>query len=84
MRGRRGCDNMVFGFTTICAVSVYHHYRCEFEPQSWHGILNRGKDYCLVLNAIVNDISAISWWSALLKEEVGVPGEKHQPAAASH
>jgi len=24
-RGRRGCDHMVVGFTTTCAISVYHH-----------------------------------------------------------
>jgi len=24
-RGRRGRDRMVVGFTTTCAVSVYHH-----------------------------------------------------------
>ena len=31
-RGRRGCDNMVVGFTTTCAISAYHHRSCEFEP----------------------------------------------------
>ena len=24
-RGRRGCDRMVVGFTTTCAISAYHH-----------------------------------------------------------
>jgi hypothetical protein len=24
-RGRRGRDRMVIGFTTICAISAYHH-----------------------------------------------------------
>jgi len=24
-RGRRGRDRMVVGFTTICAISAYHH-----------------------------------------------------------
>ena len=23
--GGRGCDRMVVGFTTICAISAYHH-----------------------------------------------------------
>ena len=31
----------------------------------------------MVLNATVNNISAISWWSALLVEETGVPKENH-------
>jgi hypothetical protein len=24
-RGRRGCDHMVVGFITTCAISAYHH-----------------------------------------------------------
>jgi hypothetical protein len=35
---RRGHDHMVDGFTTTCAISVYHH--CEFEPRSWRGVLD--------------------------------------------
>jgi len=30
-RSRRGHDRMVVRFTTICAISTYHHYSCEFE-----------------------------------------------------
>jgi hypothetical protein len=30
-----------------------------------------------VFNASFNNISAISWWSVLLEEEIGVPGENH-------
>jgi hypothetical protein len=29
----------------------------------------------------LNNISVISWWSVLLLEETGVPGENHRPAA---
>ena len=36
----------------------------------------------MVLNATFNNISAISWWSALLMAETGAPGENHQPAAS--
>ena len=36
----------------------------------------------MVFNAIFNNISAISWRSALLAEETGVPGENHRPAAS--
>ena len=25
LKGRRGCDHMLVGFTTTCAVSAYHH-----------------------------------------------------------
>ena len=31
---------MVVGFTTTCAISAYHHYKCEFEPRSWRGVLD--------------------------------------------
>jgi hypothetical protein len=30
-RLRRGRDHMVVGLTCTCAISTYHHYRCEFE-----------------------------------------------------
>ena len=37
----RGCrDRMVVGFTTTCAISVYHHLSCEFEPRSWRDVLD--------------------------------------------
>ena len=29
---RPGCDRMVFGFTTTCAISAYHH--CSWELES--------------------------------------------------
>jgi len=38
--------------------------------------------WIMVFNATFNNISAISWWSVLLVEETGVPGENHQPAAS--
>jgi hypothetical protein len=36
----------------------------------------------MVFNATFNNISAISWRSALLVDETGVPGENHQPVAS--
>jgi hypothetical protein len=36
----------------------------------------------MVLNAIFNNISAISWLSVLLMEETRVPRENHQPVAS--
>ena len=27
------------GLTTICAISVYHHFSCAFEPRSWRDAL---------------------------------------------
>jgi hypothetical protein len=34
-----------------------------------------------VLNVTFNNISAISWRSVLLVEEIGVPEENHRPVA---
>ena len=39
-RGRHGCDRIVAGFTTNCAISAYHHYRFEFKSCSWRGVLD--------------------------------------------
>ena len=36
----------------------------------------------MVFNATFNNISAISWQSDLLVEEIGEPGENHQPVAS--
>jgi hypothetical protein len=36
----------------------------------------------MVFNATFRNSSAISWRSVLLVEKIGVPGEKHRPAAS--
>ena len=36
----------------------------------------------MMFNVTFNNISAISWRSALLVEETGVPGENHRPVAS--
>ena len=36
----------------------------------------------MVFNATFNNISVISWWSVLLREETRVPGENYRPAAS--
>ena len=40
IRSRRGCDSIVVGFTTTCAISYFQHSSCEFEPHSWGGTLD--------------------------------------------
>jgi hypothetical protein len=35
----------------------------------------------MVLNATFSNISVIPWWSVLLMDETGGPGENHRPAA---
>jgi hypothetical protein len=36
----------------------------------------------MVFSTTFNNISVISWQSVLLVQEIGVPGENHQPAAS--
>jgi hypothetical protein len=31
---------MIVGFTTVYAISAYHHYCCEFESRSWGRVLD--------------------------------------------
>ena len=47
-----------------------------------HEEIKFGLVWFMVLNATFNNISVISWWSVLLVEETGVPGENHRPAAS--
>ena len=39
--GHRGRDRRVVGFTNTCAINVYDHQNCEFEPRSWRGVLDK-------------------------------------------
>jgi hypothetical protein len=39
-------------------------------------------DCLLGFNVTFNNISVISWWSVLLKEETVGPGENHRPVAS--
>jgi len=38
MRGRRGRDRMVVGFTNTSAICAYHHWCCEFESRWGRGV----------------------------------------------
>jgi hypothetical protein len=38
LRGHRGRDRMVVGFTTTYAISAYHHSCCEFKSGSGRGV----------------------------------------------
>ena len=55
LRIRRDRHSMVFGFTTICAFSAYHHLCCEFEPlhgkvySIQHYVIKFVSDFLLVL-----------------------------------
>ena len=36
----------------------------------------------LCYTCVINTVQKVSWWSALLVGETGVPGENHRPAAS--
>ena len=38
--------------------------------------------YLVMVNTAFNNISVIFWWSVLLVEETGVPGENHRPVTS--
>ena len=41
-----------------------------------------GLAWFMVFNDTFNNISVILWWSVLLVDETGVPGENHRPVAS--
>ena len=45
-------------------------------------IIGAGVRVMLYGYATFNNISVILWWSVLLVEETGVPGENHRPVAS--
>jgi hypothetical protein len=49
-----GGDRMLVGFTTTCAISAYHHLRCEFEPRSWLGVFDT-----TLLDKFVSDLRQV-------------------------
>jgi len=79
-------------FFTSKYMYKYGHHTCQNVPvvvdradsmEKLHGSKIDKNDTCLawfmVFNATFNNISVISWWSVLLVEETGGPGENHQP-----
>jgi hypothetical protein len=78
-----------FQYNTVYTTSyMYHHYRKSklnifsgksyFVDLHWPGLNHKIKNS---LN-VFNNISVISWWSVLLVEEIGEPGENHRPVAS--
>jgi hypothetical protein len=54
--GCRGRDRMVVGFTTIYAISAYHHWCCEFESQSGQGV-----QHYVIKFSVICDRSVYNW-----------------------
>jgi hypothetical protein len=76
IRGHRGRNRMVVGFTTTYVISA-HHQVSIISVVTWENLVYM---FCLMLfNATFNNISNISWWAVLLVEEIG---ENHRPVAS--
>jgi len=59
LRGRRGRDRMVVGFTITYAISAYHHW-CEVESRSGQGV----KHYAI---KFVSDLRQIGGFLRVLR-----------------
>ena len=79
-------------FTMLCTVKFLKHAWKNSHANKLNDITNITIAYyihvlsikvrAMVFNATFNNISTISWWSVLLMEETGGPGENHRPAAS--
>jgi hypothetical protein len=56
----------------------------EIQVLAWDRHNVAGLNRLMVINATVNNISVILWWSVLLLEETRGPGENHQPYKPYH
>jgi len=65
-------DEYKFKSNSVIPLDEPIHVNVSIESSSWF----------IVINAIFNNISVISWRSVLLMEEIGVPGENHGPVAS--
>ena len=60
-----GCDRMVAGFTTTCAISAYHHWSCKFKSCMYRDCC--GCDRMVVGFTTTCAISAYHHWSCEFK-----------------
>ena len=54
-----GCDRVVFGFTSVNAISVYHNTSFEIKSYLWKGVLNT----TLYEIKFVSDLWHAGWFS---------------------
>jgi hypothetical protein len=71
-----------YDYTTMLSFKMTNvkDRKCQHINNSQHIYWLVG--WFMVFNATIIDISVISWWSVLLVEETGVPGENHRPVAS--
>jgi hypothetical protein len=68
------CDNFLSNLIAVLFVRKSYNLNPLLLGLVWF--------WFLVFNATFNNISVISWWSVLLVEATGVPGENHRPVAS--
>jgi len=75
----------------ICMVMVQYHLNnvslCQCSSHPCGRQTTSVKElyrqvWFMMFNTTFNNISVISWWSVLLVEETGVPGENHRPVVS--
>ena len=63
-----------------CTTCLPHKLRFGHTTRGIYNSFVLGGGWIMVINAIFNNISVISWRSVLLLEETLVPGTNHGPA----
>ena len=62
IRGLRGRHRMVVRFTNTCAISAYHHWRCEFHSRTWRGVLDT-----TLCDKVCQWLATGKWFSRVLR-----------------
>jgi hypothetical protein len=56
------------------SIKVHINVKMKYKQSVLVGVKVR----VMVFNTTCNNISVISWWSVLLVQEIGIPGENHK------
>jgi hypothetical protein len=62
---------------------TFSHHDLAAKMTQYKNSKSIGLVWFMVFNATFNNISIISWWSVLLVEETGLPGENHRLVASN-
>jgi hypothetical protein len=65
LSGRRVRNRMIVGFTTICVISTYNHYSCEFEP---HGEVYSIQHPVIKFVIDLQQVGGFLWYSGFIHQ----------------
>jgi hypothetical protein len=71
-------DNIIY--ICISSARILTTNICYISSVTYDGWLFKG--FLIDMKLLTSTISAILWWSVLLLEETGIPGENHRPVAS--